>query len=320
MTNLLQRCPTAPNRSAVKSTSAGRIGCCWGGSRKVWRRSKTTRSNTIAVFCSGPCLIQTSSKLNTMRYLIPQGIIHINLGTPEAIAFIHLPKTGGSTLYDLLSGCFPPDRICPQHFDALHLYSPAELTRYDLYQGHIDYFSLRFIPRRRVRCLSIFRDPVRRLISWYRYSKSHPPSDEFADDINIKLANELSAEEYFEHEIITSSTYNNNAYLFFFSSLHDRNALDALDNDAMHSAARTAEDCPMVGEVLADDDLAGRALAQAAHKILKLDAIGLTERFQELGATPQPSDFRFPKTLLLSGSPMNCRIPMCASRAYRRCR
>ncbi len=200
----------------------------------------------------------------------------------DALAFIHVPKTAGSTLHSLLSACFSQDRIFPQRQAVLHYYSPAELAEYDFFSGHFDYFSLSFIPRRRVRSLSIFRDPVERLISWYRFSKSHPTSDEFANDIDIKLANEVSAEEFFEHKNIISSTYTNNSYLFFLgSSSHDHATVNALAGTGFPSCGPAPVDRHGVADALADDGFCAPILARARQRILDFDAIGLTDRFQE---------------------------------------
>ena len=128
---------------------------------------------------------------------------------------------------------------------------------------------------------SQLREPCQRLISAYRYGRAHPPSGEFADDLGIKLANELTAEEFFEHEYVISSTWTNNAYLFFFgSSLEDRVTLEALVKAHPASGASPADD-PAALNSLADDNVAVEILARAVQRILDLDGIGLTERFKE---------------------------------------
>jgi Sulfotransferase family len=212
----------------------------------------------------------------------------------EAIAFIHLPKTGGTTLHALLQACLPEDRICPQRSAALHQYSASDLSRYDLFSGHFDYFTLQFIPRERIRCFSMLRDPRKRLVSAYRYSRLHPPTEEFEDDINVKLANELSAEEFFEHESVIYSTWMNNAYLFVFgSSLYDYKMLNTLFHASVTSQVSAADDQPTAVDALVGNDIAAEALARATQRILDLDAIGLTERFQESVETIFGT-FRFP--------------------------
>jgi hypothetical protein len=96
------------------------------------------------------------------------------------------------------------------------------------------------------------------------------------------LAKELSAEEYFEHEIIRSSTFINNAYLFFFgSSLDDLATVDALANAPPTSAAPVPEDHRAVADALTTENGTGQTLWRATQRILALDAIGLTKKFQE---------------------------------------
>ena len=200
----------------------------------------------------------------------------------DAIAFIHLPKTGGTTLHALLAACVPNDLICPQRSVALYEYPASELARYELFSGHFDCFALRFVPRRRVRCLSMLRDPRHRLISAYRYSRLHPPADEFADDINVQLANKLSAEEFFEHDHVINSTWMNNNYLFVFgSSVHDYGMLDDLLRAQATLRPSAVDDQPATADALTDQDVVGEALARSTQRILDLDAIGLTERFEE---------------------------------------
>jgi FkbM family methyltransferase len=200
----------------------------------------------------------------------------------DAIAFIHLPKTGGTTLHTLLQACLPEDRICPQRSEALYQYSASDLSRYELFSGHFDYFTLRFIPRERICCFSMLRDPRQRLISAYRYSRLYPATDEFGDDINVKLANKLSVEEFFEHESVRYSTWMNNAYLFVFgSSLYDYEMLNTLFDMPVTSQVSALDDQPTAVDALADNDVVAKALARATQRILGLDAIGLTERFEE---------------------------------------
>lgn len=189
------------------------------------------------------------------------------------LAFIHLPKTGGTTLNSLLSTYFPKQRICPERYGRLHLYSPAQLANYDFFSGHFDYFSTKFIPRRRVRCVSLFRDPSDRLISWYRFFRAHPATNTFTDNLNVKLAHELSAEEFFEHESTLKSPQVNNGY---FSCFRCPTATDRAFLEYMASADSA--------EVVTSDHDEGKVkelLARAVTRILSLDAIGLTERFEE---------------------------------------
>lgn len=184
----------------------------------------------------------------------------------DSIAFIHVPKTGGTTLNNLLSANFSKEHVCPERSAYLHSYTPLELADYTLYSGHFDYFSVQFIPRKRVRLISLFRDPIKRLLSWYRFKKAHPPTGVYGGDLAAKLANTLTVEEFFEHKVNLLSSEINNAYLFYFgSSLYDAGTLDILAN--ADAAVRTKRAAPI--------------LARATQTVANLDGIGITERFEE---------------------------------------
>jgi tetratricopeptide (TPR) repeat protein len=118
---------------------------------------------------------------------------------PFAVAFIHLQKTGGTTLYDMLQHAFPPDRVCPIHDDFVNLYTAQEMAEFDYFSGHLDYGSLPLIPKRPLRVISVFRRPQDRLVSIYRSHRAHSVTTKFGVNPFVRLANELSAEEFFEH-------------------------------------------------------------------------------------------------------------------------
>jgi hypothetical protein len=195
----------------------------------------------------------------------------------KAVVFVHLGKTGGTTLHDLLSKCFPESRICPDRGNVLHLRPLVYLAKYDFFSGHFDYFSLHCIPRRTVRTVSIFREPFARLISWYRFCRSHPANGEFAENITFRLAKQLDPTHFFAHPLIRSRADANNTYLCYFGSAVDR-ALQSLGPDE-----RSLSDPDSVAtiDVTQAADSVQSELVRAIHRVLDLDAIGLTERFDE---------------------------------------
>ncbi len=178
----------------------------------------------------------------------------------RAVAFIHLQKTGGMTFHALLERHFPVDRICPVRDNNLHLLPVAELGRFDLFSGHFDRASVDFIPRKRVNVVAIFRRPQARLISFYRFHKSHPPRDEFAGSIYVRLANSLSAEEFFEHPQVRSAPEISNYYFLAFGL----------------SFAQAKAGWPP-----AENSIGTEALEFAKQRVRALDGIGITERFDE---------------------------------------
>jgi hypothetical protein len=176
----------------------------------------------------------------------------------RTIVFIHLQKTGGTSLRSMLGKQFPDDRRCPVFEDKLHLLSIAELARYDFFSGHFDISAIRFIPRDDIKTVALFREPRARLISFYRFLRSHPLGDEFSGDQLIPLAHELTAEEFFENPQLRLFSAVNNHYLFALGrsfAWFDQNR-SSLSREAL-----------------------SHVLEDAKLQICALTALGITERF-----------------------------------------
>jgi hypothetical protein len=171
--------------------------------------------------------------------------------------FIHLEKTGGTTIHDILTPHFEPEKISPPHLSILHHFSMADLSEFELVSGHFDFFSTMLIPSTRLRRISIFRDPVDRLISFYRYTRAHPDSSRDANEF-VSLAHALTPSEFFSHELVLRSPRTNNAYLRAFGI-------------SGYTDVPTSE---------SDADVAS-AIELASQRIRGLDALGLTERMPE---------------------------------------
>ena len=178
----------------------------------------------------------------------------------EALVFIHMQKTGGTSLRAMLAAQYSADRICPVLEDRLHLLSVAELGRYDFFAGHFDRTSICFIPRNQIKTVTLFREPRARLLSFYRFLKSHPIRDEFSSDVLIRLANQATAEEFFEAAQIRSFSAVFNHYLIALG------------------ASFSWFDCNWT--TLSKKDYA-QALEAAKLRIRGLTALGITERFEQ---------------------------------------
>ena len=178
----------------------------------------------------------------------------------DTLVLIHLHKTGGTSLRAMLAGQFPADRICPVREDKLHLLSAAQLGRYDFFAGHFDQLSIRLIPRIKIKTIALFRDPRARLISLYRFLRSHPARDEFAADQLIRIANESTAEEFFERPETRSLSPIHNYYLSVFGKSH----------------FELARNPPSLSK-----EEFSHALGQAKLQIRALTSLGITERFEQ---------------------------------------
>lgn len=130
----------------------------------------------------------------------------------DCVVFLHVAKSAGTTLHELLQPHFQPERTCPERFNVLHGYTPGALSRYDFYSGHYDLFSLRYVPRKRVRVVTLFREPRERLKSLYYFYRLHATDGMQGQNRLVELANQHDIEAFFELPEVRSSAAVWNAY------------------------------------------------------------------------------------------------------------
>lgn len=114
--------------------------------------------------------------------------------TPPAtsrLVFLHLPRTGGTSLHEALAPLFLPTERCPERFANLERLSSEEMARYRFFSGHYRFDELRLIPHQRFLC-TVLRDPQARILSLYHFWRRH--RDEVVEKhqlIGAKLARSL---------------------------------------------------------------------------------------------------------------------------------
>jgi hypothetical protein len=91
------------------------------------------------------------------------------------LVFLHIPKTGGTSLHHHFAAHFAPEEICPERFSRLDRYAPEELDRYRYFSGHYNFDQLRLIPGP-LFIVTVLRDPAERLLSNYYFWKRHTPA------------------------------------------------------------------------------------------------------------------------------------------------
>ena len=122
-----------------------------------------------------------------------------------AWVYIHIQKTGGTSLQNMLIESYGSENMFAEHDDTLHLHCPADLAQFDLFSGHFNFDSLAFIPRKRLNIFAFVREPKARLISLYKFLKSHKDDSNIAGPLS-KLANKLTIEEFFmDDEMLDNS-------------------------------------------------------------------------------------------------------------------
>lgn len=113
-----------------------------------------------------------------------------------AVVFIHIPKTAGQSLHYLFKTKYGENRVSPLFNNLCFL--PANFVySYDVIFGHTDYETVKLLVRRKkVYLVTYLRDPVKRLISLYKFWWSHKP--EFHKNFAVQVANKYSIDEFFK--------------------------------------------------------------------------------------------------------------------------
>lgn len=94
---------------------------------------------------------------------------------PEAgrrLVFLHIPKTGGTTLHHAFARAFAPEQTCPDRFATLDRHAPAALAAWRYFSGHFNFDQVRLVPPPRF-VVTVLRDPAERILSTYVYWRRH---------------------------------------------------------------------------------------------------------------------------------------------------
>ena len=122
---------------------------------------------------------------------------------PPMLFFLHMPRTGGTTLNTVLKANFAPEEILSiyqrEDYERCRELEPAQLDGIRLVIGHLMPQSVeppRFYDRE-VRIFTLLREPVARIISEYRFQKSWPSNHLYArlNDEQISFRDYLTSRE-----------------------------------------------------------------------------------------------------------------------------
>ena len=88
------------------------------------------------------------------------------------VVFLHIPKTGGTTLHRFLTRQFREEDICRERSNSVATRNNQELARYRLFSGHFDRTTVDHLPTP-IAKITLLRNPRDRIISLYRFWRSH---------------------------------------------------------------------------------------------------------------------------------------------------
>lgn len=91
----------------------------------------------------------------------------------QKLVFLHLPKTGGTTLHSQIARQFAPERIFPGRWPGLKSALAEFGSDYDLFSGHFSATEINLIPGPTYR-VTVLRDPRQRLLSLYYFFQRQP--------------------------------------------------------------------------------------------------------------------------------------------------
>lgn len=147
------------------------------------------------------------------------------------LCFVHIPKTGGTSLKNYLDQFFDNEKICP--FDQsteLHKTTSEQLAGYDFIRGHINGHIAYRLLKDRYNYVTVIRHPVERVISNYFFHRNE--DDSVVDDERqmptrreyVRLAKELTLRDFItsNNKLISQQVSNGLIRWLFGGNVVDR--------------------------------------------------------------------------------------------------
>jgi hypothetical protein len=100
------------------------------------------------------------------------------MSVKKQLMFLHIPKTAGMTLQNIISRNYPKNRICTIHClkqnRELEEYPKEKLLQISILTGHISAKMISLFPPDQIECFTLLRDPIDRVVSAYHYIAQKP--------------------------------------------------------------------------------------------------------------------------------------------------
>ena len=207
------------------------------------------------------------------------------------VIFLHIPKTAGQSIHTALVNSFGQDAVCPARVnDQLYPLSIAELNRYQVFSGHLDWSLLDCVKGPRY-IFTVLREPRDRILSFYFYLREQAQKLSAADlakpqHQGLRAALELSPEDYFlggpPHLRRFLDDHYDNFYPHYFA--------------ARHYQGRTQFAGLLARGAMKKEDVVGMAKANLAclDDVFSVDNMSAVfSAIRQLGGKPLANDERY---------------------------
>lgn len=97
----------------------------------------------------------------------------MRLARDEKLVFLHIPKTAGTTVHDVLVSQFTNAQVCPDRFATLDRMNFHEIDTFRYFSGHFTKYEVDCIPGPKF-VLTFLREPKDRILSLYYFWRSTP--------------------------------------------------------------------------------------------------------------------------------------------------
>jgi len=185
------------------------------------------------------------------------------------IFFVHIPKTGGATIEELLNNAHAKQTICPYYYAEDFLNGDLPPDVFSIFYGHNWFYTTKILP---TPCFifTYLRHPVGLAISVYEHIRRNPHT---LHDLLIREAPSLS--EFAQHKVFREMVSNPQTRILGV----DTNFKE------IYKQVKSGEMDPKVANqqlkhvILTDPD--NEMLERACQRIKKIDFLGITEYFNE---------------------------------------
>ncbi len=90
----------------------------------------------------------------------------------ETVCFLHIPKTGGTSIHEAVTNGVLGIRVCPIR-TSTNQGDLSQLSGHDLVSGHFDMHVAMYLKKRRFTLVTQLRRPIERLASLYNFLRAH---------------------------------------------------------------------------------------------------------------------------------------------------